>query len=242
VHPQAGAAAEEQAGVDVPRMDVLLEEADVDAPGRRPRELEGGAAERDPPARAPVEPLREQRGALGARVCRALGAAGDDRRGQRPRRWARRGRAVDPQRTAACAREQLAAQQVEDRARDGARTVLAGDAHAEERDPGEEVHGPVERVDDPAQAGRAWPVARPLLGQDAVVGPPLGQHAGDRGLRGAVRIRGGVHDAALPGETGRLVAEPRGQLGARRVRRGDRDAEHVARHGRSSGDRFPLHI
>ena len=87
VHAQPGALADEQAGVDVPRVDALLVVDDVDPPGGRPGELERGRAERAPLARVAEEALLELGGALGL----LLGGAWRCRRRSRRPRARRRG-------------------------------------------------------------------------------------------------------------------------------------------------------
>ena len=120
--------------------------------------------------------------------------------------------------------------------------VLAGDADAPQRDPGEVVDGAVERVDDPAQAGRPVAVGGALLAEDPVIGAAAGEHGGDRGLGGPVGVRDEVGRALLGAEPARRAAVAVVQLGARAERRLPGDVEDVAGHdGRALRVAFCLH-
>jgi hypothetical protein len=71
--------------------------------------------------------------------------------------------------------------------------VLRRDRHAPLRDPVEEVHGAVERVDDPAQARRATAVATGvLLAEDPVVRACVEQRLDDGALRRTVGLADGI--------------------------------------------------
>ena len=86
--------------------------------------------------------------------------------------------------------------------------VLARDAHAPLRDAEQEVDGPVERVDDPAQPARARPVVA-LLAEDRVVGPRRLEPRADQPLGRDVRLGDEVCRRALRADRQAAVAEPR---------------------------------
>jgi hypothetical protein len=182
------------------------------------------------------EPIRlnSRFSSLAARFCLLLGGARDvsrDRGGGEIVELAFAGaRRVHVSGAAADGREGLLPHGVVHHSRERAHGVLAGDAHAPQRDAGEVVDGAVERVDDPAQAGGPLAVGGALLAEDPVVGPAPGEHRGDRGLRGPVGVRDEVGWALLGAEAPRRAPVPCDQLGARAERRLPGDLEHVAGH------------
>ena len=181
--------------------------------------------------------LKRRFSSLAARLASSSRGAGDAA-GDRPRRRGRRARARGRSapstlhRAAADGGERVPAQRVVDDARERAGGVLAGDAHAPQRDAGEVVDGAVERVDDPAQAGRPLAVGGALLAEDAVVGaaarrarrrsrPPRRGRRPRRGRSGPAWRRA----RAAGGRSGRSARRPRrapppwrrrGRRGARR--------------------------
>ena len=74
--------------------------------------------------------------------------------------------------------------------------VAAGDRDGPLRDPVEEVHGAVERIDDPFEAGRA-DGSRALLADQGVARPLLAQEADDQRLGIAVGVRDRIGLGAL---------------------------------------------
>ena len=131
--------------------------------------------------------------------------------------------------------EQLVAQRVED----DADLALARDRHAPLRDPEQVVDRAVERVDDPAQPGRARQVVA-LLPQDRVVGPARGEHA--RGSRARPRgrpRRRGRSASTSPRPRARRARSSSSSTAADGARRRHRDVEEVV--GAHSGGRRSAH-
>ena len=228
---QPGPLAQEQPGVDVPGVDPLLVEADVEASGGGPGQLERRAPQRPPLAGAQEQPPLELRRPRRLRVGRAGHTAADDRRVERAPHRPHHG-AVHPQRPAAHAGEELVAHRIEDHAGDRADRVGAGDADAEQRQSREVVEGAVERVDHPVQAGRSRAIDGALLGDDPVVGAAPREHLGDARLGGAVGVRDEIGRPELRAQPGRLAAPAGGQLLAGAAGGLDGDVEHVAGHRR----------
>ena len=159
----------------------------------------------------------------------AVGALADHRVGDARRSPADRGVGV-------------AAQRIVDDPGQRPDRVLAGDAHAPQRDPGEVVDGPVERVHDPSQARAPLAVGGALLAEDPVVGPAAGEHRGDRGLRCPIGVRDEVGRVRLGAQALGRAPVAGGQLGARAERRLPGDVEDVAGHdGRARGVPVFLH-
>src|SRR5829696_1506712 len=112
MHAQACALTDEQAGIDVPRMDALLLVAEVDAPGRRPGQLKRRRSERAALAHATEQALLELARPLALRIGPTGDAAGHHRGAQIVLLAPADSESLDGHRLAANGREDLIAQRV----------------------------------------------------------------------------------------------------------------------------------
>ena len=100
----------------------------------------------------------------------------------------------------------------------GSVRVLAGHAHAPLGDPEQEVHGPVQRIDDPAQPGLAPILLALLLAQHGVARPVTPDEVAQRPLRGHVGLGDRIGGRALGLHLALGGAEAVEQHRARRAR------------------------
>ena len=117
-------------------------------------------------------------------------------------------------------------------------------ADAPLRDPVEEVHRPVERIDDPLQPARSGLIGTLLLGEEGIGGPALGDQCSDRVLGGEVGLAERIGGRRLARDA--LLAaglEARAQQRAGVQRRLAGHIEQLARivHGSASAGRRASH-
>jgi len=130
-------------------------------------------------------------------------------------------------------REQLFADRIEDHACQRATCVFASDADAEQWDAGKEVRRAIERVNDPAQTGRAGAIDGPLLGDDAVVRSSRADHFRHGAFGRAISFRDEIRRVALRSNAARAAAEAAVELAARTKGRLNSDVQDIAGHQRA---------
>ena len=187
-HECARLAGDERAGRQVPRREPLFE-VGVGPPGGHRAEIKGTRAE---PADVTDrrQQVGEQPGLRGPPPLVVPEAGADERLAQILDVGATQGHAVEHRAAAPDALPQLALGRVEDHSDNRSASHLDPDRHRPLWDAVEEVHGAVDRVDDPGRTGPRR-AGRALLAEHAVRRPPLCQRLEQQPLD---RLVGSRHD------------------------------------------------